>query len=231
VPQAAGALPRLAVLDVAGTTFHEDGRVGRLIRGTLSAAGLACEPEALAAVRGASKREAFRRLTGDAAAGDRLYARFLAAIERSYAADPPAPLPGARETLAWLRRRGVRTALNTGFERRLLAPLLRAAGWGDELLDAAVCGDEVPAGRPAPDMIREAMRRVGEREPGAVLVAGDTVADLEAARAAGAGWIVGVTSGAHTAERLRTAPHTHLLASLAQLPGLFDAPPPGPPAA
>jgi phosphoglycolate phosphatase-like HAD superfamily hydrolase len=34
-------------------------------------------------------------------------------------------------------------------------------------------------------------------------------------------WNVGVLSGAHTRARLETAPHTHLLDSVAALPGLF----------
>jgi len=89
------------------------------------------------------------------------------------------------------------------------------------VIDAIVCGDEVVAGRPAPAMIFEAMRRTGVSDPTRVMVVGDTVLDLQAGRAAGAGWVVGVTSGAHDRARLLQAPHTHLLQSVAEIPRLL----------
>jgi phosphoglycolate phosphatase-like HAD superfamily hydrolase len=54
-----------------------------------------------------------------------------------------------------------------------------------------------------------------------VLVAGDTVNDLKAGRAAGARYTVGVLTGAHTVAELGSSPHTHLLASVADLPDLL----------
>lgn len=99
--------------------------------------------------------------------------------------------------------------------------LLLALGWGADGIDATVCGDEVAAGRPSPAMILEAMRRTGIVDPAAVMVVGDTVLDLQAGSAAGAGWVVGVTSGAHDHARLLQAPHTHLLQSIAEIPKLL----------
>jgi phosphoglycolate phosphatase-like HAD superfamily hydrolase len=48
------------------------------------------------------------------------------------------------------------------------------------------------------------------------------VLDLEAGHRAGVRWNVGVLSGAHDRKTLETAPHTHLLASVAEVPGLWD---------
>ena len=45
--------------------------------------------------------------------------------------------------------------------------------------------------------------------------------DLQAGSNAGAGWVIGVLSGAHDAETLGKTPHTHLLPSFADLPGLL----------
>ena len=50
---------------------------------------------------------------------------------------------------------------------------------------------------------------------------GDTTLDLQAGHAARVRWNVGVLSGAHTRARLETAPHTHIIDSVAALPGLF----------
>jgi acetoin utilization deacetylase AcuC-like enzyme len=54
-----------------------------------------------------------------------------------------------------------------------------------------------------------------------VAVVGDTPLDLAAGKNAGAGWVIGVMSGAHGVETLGKTPHTHLLGSVAELPGLF----------
>jgi phosphoglycolate phosphatase-like HAD superfamily hydrolase len=52
-------------------------------------------------------------------------------------------------------------------------------------------------------------------------VAGDTTNDLIAGTRAGASVVAGVLTGAHSAEELGEAPHTHLLGSVAELPALL----------
>jgi phosphoglycolate phosphatase-like HAD superfamily hydrolase len=81
-----------------------------------------------------------------------------------------------------------------------------------------VTGEDVKAGRPAPDLIHAAMALADVDDPGSVLVAGDTVADLEAAARAQVGCCVGVLSGAHSRDRLESRPHTVILESIAYLP-------------
>ena len=80
-----------------------------------------------------------------------------------------------------------------------------------------VCGDEVEAGCPSPAMIQEAMRRTGIEDGASVMTVGDTLLDLQAGTAAQAGWVIGVTSGAHDYDRLVQTPHTHLIASVAYI--------------
>jgi len=52
---------------------------------------------------------------------------------------------------------------------------------------------------------------------------GDTALDLQAGYNAGVRWNVGVLSGAHDRRALESVPHTHLLPSVAELPGLRPA--------
>jgi phosphoglycolate phosphatase-like HAD superfamily hydrolase len=54
-----------------------------------------------------------------------------------------------------------------------------------------------------------------------VLVAGDTPRDLAAGTNSGAATVVGVLSGASDADELGAHRHTHLLPSVADLPGLL----------
>ena len=214
-------LPTLAVFDLAGTTIQDDGTVVAVFKEVLTAEDIRSTPEEIARVRGAAKKEAFRQLATEPGQAERLYENFFERIRRRYTASPPQEVPGTSDTFAWLRRQGVKIALNTGFERETAAMLLSALGWSGPVVDAVVCGDEVAAGRPAPEMILEAMRRTGVADPGGVMVVGDTVLDLQAGSAAGAGWVIGVTSGAHDYARLSQAPHTHLLQSVAEIPNLF----------
>ncbi len=230
-PDATPRFPALVVFDINGTTVQDDGAVPVAIEGALAAEGLGATPQDIAAVRGAAKRDAFRRLASGAGrgadVGERLYDRFVGLVGQRYSSDPPRAIPGAADTFAWLRHQGARVALNTGFERETVTPLLAALGWDSGTVDVVVCGDEAGRGRPAPDMIHLAMRQTGVTDPSRVMVVGDTVLDLEAGTAAGAGWVVGVTSGAHARERLAAAPHTHLIVSVAEIPELLSATAPG----
>jgi phosphonatase-like hydrolase len=214
-------LPSLAVFDLAGTTIQDDGTVSAVFKEVLGAEGIRSTPEEISRVRGAAKREAFRQLASEGIQAERLYERFIEGIRERYKISPPREVAGTSNTFAWLRQQGVTLALNTGFERETARMLLSALGWDAKVIAAIVCGDEVSAGRPAPAMIFEAMRRTGFADPGVVMVVGDTVLDLQAGSAAGAGWVVGVTSGAHDRARLLQAPHTHLLQSVAEIPKLL----------
>ena len=61
------------------------------------------------------------------------------------------------------------------------------------------------------------MARLGVEDPRAVAVVGDTVSDLEAGHAAGAGAVIGVLSGAHDAATLATASPTAVIADVTSL--------------
>ena len=100
------------------------------------------------------------------------------------------------------------------------ATLMAALAWQDAV-DTVVCGDDVASGRPAPDLIHEAMANVGVTEPLQVATVGDTSLDLEAGAAAGVGWNIGVLSGAHGRDALERSPHTHILGSVADLRPLW----------
>jgi phosphonatase-like hydrolase len=216
----------LAVFDLAGTTVKDGGQVADSFTAALSEHGLAVTPEQLGGVRGASKREAVLRLVPEGPDRSRraglIYESFRARLARRYRTEGVEPVEGADETFRRLRARGVRVALNTGFDRDITGLLLSALGWGDGAVDAVVCGDDVRRGRPAPYLIFRAMEATGVADVRRVANVGDTALDLQAGRNACVRWNVGVLSGAHSRRVLEQSPHTHLLGSVAELPGLFD---------
>ncbi|BBZ44748.1 phosphonatase-like hydrolase [Mycobacterium parmense] len=224
--------PELVVLDMAGTTIDDGMQVYRVLGETAAAHGATPTREDIARWHGSAKHEALRALLtppgGTPPHDERLHAvvgDFRARLTAAYTAAPPVPLPGVPEALADLREAGIRVALNTGFDREIAESLLEALGWqGDSVVDTVVCGSDVPTGRPAPYMIFRAMERLGVTDVARVLIAGDTPRDLEAGTNAGAAFVVGVLSGAGTAEELGAHRHTHLLPSVADLPAFVGAP-------
>jgi phosphonatase-like hydrolase len=215
-------VPALVVLDMAGTTIEDRGQVPAAFAGTLAANGLIVSPDDITRVRGASKRQAIASLVGGSGAkADRIYGEFRSTLAHAYTTGGVRSVPGADAVLSELRARGIKVALTTGFDRDIAMLLLTSVGWQNNTIDALVCGDDVANGRPAPDMILLSMKLTGVADPAEVANAGDTTLDLESAARAGVKWNIGVLSGAHQREALERAPHTHILESIAELPGIL----------
>lgn len=90
-------------------------------------------------------------------------------------------IDGARELLAALRGQDVRTAVVTNSPAAIARVALEHAGLP---FDTLVGGDDVPRGKPEPDMLHEACRRLGVA-PEDALMLGDSAYDQKAAAAAG----------------------------------------------
>lgn len=215
----------LVIFDMAGTTVRDDNQVPEAFTAALAAHGISVSAAQINNLRGASKRQAIAALLppgGDLEARiDRVYAGFREELARRFTGTAR-EVPGAAAVFAQLRKRGLRVALNTGFDRDTTRMLMAALGWNEAMVDAIACGDEVAQGRPAPDLIHRCMALTGVKSADAVANLGDTVLDLRAGHAAGVRLNIGVLSGAHNRELLAAQPHTHLIASVAELPALLD---------
>lgn len=217
-------LPSLLILDMAGTTVRDSGEVPAAFLATLEAHGVSLDAEQLTGWRGASKRHVIEQLLPDGPDKDErvqaVYSRFREELRIRYAKGV-LPVDGAEATMRWFRERETKVVLNTGFDRVIVDPLLQSLGWRSGVVDHVVTADTVPRGRPAPDMLFEAMKRCSVTDASAVAAVGDTVLDLKAGEEARVRWNVGVLSGAHDHAMLSGTPHTHLLQSVAELPSLW----------
>lgn len=209
-----------------GTTVKDKGQVLEAFTATLSAHNIEVTADQLSSIRGSSKRQAVLNLIPESADrrshADAVYASFREHLAQRYRMDGVEAIAGAEEVFQELKQRGVRVALNTGFDRDMTHMLLAGLSWGMSVVDAVVCGDDVRLGRPAPDLIFQAMKATGTDSARAVVNIGDTVLDLEAGHNAGVRWNVGVLTGAHDCQRLERAPHTHILSSVSDLLKLWD---------
>jgi phosphonatase-like hydrolase len=220
----------LVVFDIAGTTVEDADSVNVCVRAALAAAGISATREEVNSVMGLPKPEAIAKLVERAGRTDFDPARigsihddFVARSIQHYRHGPGArEVPGATLVFQILKRAGIRIALDTGFSRPITHVILERVGWSESrLIDASICSDEVARGRPYPDMIRELMRRCGVDDPLRVAKVGDTPADLQEGRNAGCALVVGVTGGTHTRRELESYPHTHLVDTIREVPGLL----------
>lgn len=133
-----------------------------------------------------------------------------------------APAPGVVEALTRLRADGLRVSVLSSFSPRILDTVLDATGLGRHI-DLALSADDGPRGFPAPDLVLTALLRTGADAVASVAVADATGAGVTAGHRAGAGFVVGLLTGPHSATRLREAGAQHVLASFADLPALLEA--------
>jgi phosphonatase-like hydrolase len=218
---------RLVVLDIGGTLIEDRGDVPDLLHRSLAHHGVDSTLEEIGRLRGASKREIIGHFVDRQslpANADRerlssgIYDEFTAELIAVYRSVPP--IAGAEDAIKDMRQHGYLVATTTGFDRAITASILDRLDWKKYFV-ATVCSDDVSQGRPSPFMLFHAMEAARVNSVAEVMAVGDTPLDLQAGTNAGLRGVVGVLSGASTAEKLRSEPHTHILQSVANLPALL----------
>lgn len=122
---------------------------------------------------------------------DSMYAEFLP-LQSAIIQDHAELIPGVKSVIDTCIERGLRIGSTTGYVRQLMdlvAPRVAKAGYEPEVI---VCGDEVPAGQPAPWMLYEAAMRLQIYPLHCIVKVDDTAVGMEAGRYAGM-WTVGVS--------------------------------------
>jgi len=233
-----GPAIELVVLDMAGTTVTDGGVVEQAFARTADRVDLGptmTADQALAHVRdtmGQSKIDVFRHLSGgDEEVAQRAAEQFEVAYGELVDELGVEPIEGAGAVIDALRASGVAVVLTTGFAPATRDRLLDELGWE---VDAALSPVDAGRGRPAPDLVLTALLRTGASSVASVVVVGDTASDVLSGRSAGAGLVVGVTTGAHTREQLLAAGADVVLDSvrdLLDLPALRAVAVPATPAA
>lgn len=107
-------------------------------------------------------------------------------------------LPGARELLFTLQRRGLRVVLATSAKPEDLDALRRVLD-ADAAISHITSSQDVPNAKPAPDLFAVAHQRSGVPQGRSVAV-GDTVWDVQASSAAGIPCVCVTTGGISEAE-------------------------------
>jgi len=91
----------------------------------------------------------------DAAAVDVVMAALDGPMVRM-AQDTATLIPGAADTVAWLREEGLKIGSCTGYTRAMMQAVLARAAQQGYAPDTVICAHETPQGRPSPQMIYKA---------------------------------------------------------------------------
>jgi len=223
----------LIVFDLAGTTVRDNRDVHRTLQKALKNFGVDISMEDANDVMGIPKPVAIKQLLHKRYDGtkeisdvwiDEIHHDFVAEMIRFYREDASVgEKEGVSQTFAELRKMGVKVFVDTGFDRPITSPLLERLGWTRKgLIDGSVTSDEVPNGRPHPDLIFEAMRQAGVRDVRRVVKVGDTASDIQEGKSAGCGLVVGVTSGAFSREKLNEEKPDFLIAQVPEIISLLQ---------
>lgn len=218
---------RLVVFDWDGTLTDSVAQISAAIRLAIERAGLPPRgDDAIREVIGLGMSAGIAHLYPQAPGAARLaLARVQADADVRSHVEQAAPLfPGVPDLLEGLARQGTLLAIATGKSRAGLERDLGAGGVA-AYFAATRSADDGP-GKPAPRPLLDLLHETGT-QPGEAVVVGDTLYDLQMARAAGVA-AIGVGWGVHSREQLHSAAPKAVVGRIAELETLLIGPADGP---
>lgn len=156
---------------------------------------------------------------------DRVYAAFVP-LNEAIVADYATLVPGALETVAFLRARGIRIGSTTGYTRSIMERVLPVAAAQGYAPDNLVCADDLPEGRPGPLGMYQCFIDLRAWPPETVLKIDDTAPGIMEGVAAGCVTVGLALSGNEaglTPEDLAALPQPERAALRARVTALLKA--------
>jgi phosphoglycolate phosphatase len=151
-----------------------------------------------------------------------LFARALPVFEALYRENTSKRsclYPGVNEALAFLRTTGIRMGCVTNKASQFTLPLLQDLGVRDAF-EIVICGDMVERKKPDPMPLLQAAEQLGTK-PQASLMLGDSMSDVNAARAAGF-QIVCMSYGYNHGEDIRDYDPDAVIDSMVEIKDIID---------
>jgi phosphonatase-like hydrolase len=203
----------MVVFDMAGTTVDEGNVVYRTLHKAIEKHCPAVSFEDVL-VWGAGKeklqaiRETLNGTNNDLSEENIqiIFQDFLQLLDKAYEHLMVIPTSNTERLFQELKDLGILVVLNTGYNYPTAVSLIQKLNWKQGVhYDLLVTASDVKKNRPNPDMILYAMDRLNIHNAAAIIKVGDSTIDIEEGRNAGCKYNIGVTTGAHTKEQLKTA--------------------------
>jgi phosphonatase-like hydrolase len=216
----------LVVFDMAGTTVKDENFVGLAFQEAMKTHGYNVPIEQVNPIMGYEKPVAIRMMLEQLETKeggftqetvDSIHSEFVRCMIEFYqTTDEIGALPEVEQTFEVLRESGVKIALDTGFSRNIADVIIQRLGW-ESKIDMLVASDEVPKGRPYPDMINKIMQELGINSSKKVAKVGDTEVDINEGINAGCQYVIGVTTGSFTRDELAVYHPTHIIDNISEV--------------
>lgn len=202
----------LAVFDWAGTTTDYGSQAPiQVFDQTFSKKGLSFTREEINAPMGMEKRAHIRAMLSTERGTKRwedaygrmwneedveeLYQSFEQTLSE-VVAEHSQLIPGVAESIAQLRKMGIKIGSTTGYTSEMMQYVLPVAKEGGYDPDCVITPDMTGHSRPSPFMVYECMRRMNVYPASRVVKVGDTVMDILEGKNAGA-WTIGILVGSN----------------------------------
>lgn len=223
---------KLVVFDMAGTTVKDENYVGLAFQQAMKNSGYVVDLENVNPIMGYEKPLAIKMMLEtlepdlqkiNAEHIDAIHTDFVEIMLRFYrTSDQIQPLPNAEQTFLALRQKGIKIGLDTGFSKNIADVIIERLNWADKV-DIVVASDEVPNGRPYPDMIKKMMEHLDLSHPEEIAKVGDTEVDINEGRNSGCKYVIGITTGAFTREELEPYQPTHIIDDIAEVITIIES--------
>ena len=217
----------LVVFDMAGTTIADNGEIAAAFQTALKHFGYDVPTAAINTVMGYKKTKAIKMMLNlyEPSASnteeliEEIHTVFLNEMIAHYSGlNEIEILPYAEEIFLFLKSKGIKVALDTGFTKQIAEVIIEKLGWlKNNMIDCMVCSDEVPKGRPYPFMIEKIMQQVCVTDSQKVIKVGDTEVDVNEGLNANCLYSIGITTGAFTRQKLSIYKPSFIIDHLSEL--------------
>ncbi|WP_104382789.1 HAD-IA family hydrolase [Sphingobacterium sp. HMA12] len=222
---------KMVVFDMAGTTVNENNIVYKTLCHAINDIGgyELTLMEVLEHGAGKEKLQAIKTVlkkcvnVEDEQLAEKIFQSFLQALEKAYEVEDIYPNSNANELFAVLKDMNILCVLNTGYDRKTAESLLKKLDWivGRDI-DALITASDVPKNRPYPDMIDLARANFSITDPTAVVKIGDSIIDIQEGQNAGCALSIGITTGAHHADQLKSANPDYIIDDLLEIVPIIE---------
>ena len=227
---------KLVVFDLAGTTVDDTIDDVPLITVAMTEAfasrGIIINAEQVNKYRGMEKKQAVSSLFRESQKiqlnttdntkfddeVDAIFKDFKLALN-SHLVNIDKEISGTTETFKWLKTKGIKIALGSGFPHNVVLALVEKLGW-THLVQYVSSAEQEGHGRPHPALINSAMKHCSVIDERSVLKIGDTVMDIEEGKNAKC-WTAAVLTGTQTESTLKQSNPDFIINSVADLPQLL----------
>src|SRR5690606_7411113 len=231
---------KLAIFDMTVTTEQDEREVEKCFLDAIKATNLDISSDKINSMMGWSKilvfetiwqEEIGENLPSYRAKVQESYDYFCHTLEAHYETNGAKPYDGVLDVFEYCRSQDIKIALTTGFYRKVTDIILSKLGWnkgldsnylnltntGGNIINCSISSSDVKNGRPAPEMIQLAIKKLNIPDSKSVVNLGDTPSDLQSASTADVLYSVGSLYGTHTETELDGHPHDEFITAPKQM--------------